>query len=118
MPKQIGRRHEISVENANELSARGSQSLLERSCFETDAIYSVDQLDIKTAMAKFRRFIARRGENREPVQYLIGSEEFMGLDLKVTRATLIPRPSTEALVTAVLSFAGGMVFVRYLERWR
>jgi release factor glutamine methyltransferase len=48
--------------------------------------------------ARFRRFIARRGENREPVQYLVGSEEFMGLELKVTRATLIPRPSTEALV--------------------
>lgn len=48
--------------------------------------------------AKFRRFIARRGENREPVQYLVGSEEFMGLELKVTTATLIPRPSTEALV--------------------
>lgn len=48
--------------------------------------------------AKFRRFIARRGENREPVQYLVGSEDFMGLELKVTRATLIPRPSTESLV--------------------
>jgi release factor glutamine methyltransferase len=48
--------------------------------------------------ARFRRFIARRGENREPVQYLVGSEEFMGLELKVTRATLIPRPSTAALV--------------------
>jgi release factor glutamine methyltransferase len=48
--------------------------------------------------AKFRRFIARRGENREPVQYLVGSEEFMGLELKVTRNTLIPRPSTESLV--------------------
>lgn len=52
--------------------------------------------------AKFRRMIARRGENREPVQYLVGSEEFMGLELKVTRATLIPRPSTEALVEKAL----------------
>ena len=48
--------------------------------------------------AKFRRMIARRGENREPLQYLVGSEEFLGLELKVTRATLIPRPSTEAMV--------------------
>jgi release factor glutamine methyltransferase len=52
--------------------------------------------------ARFRRFIARRGENREPVQYLVGSEEFMGLELKVTRATLIPRPSTESLVERAL----------------
>ena len=52
--------------------------------------------------AKFRRFIARRGENREPVQYLVGSEEFLGLELKVTRATLIPRPSTESLVEKAL----------------
>ena len=54
MPKQMRRRHEISVENANEFSACGGQSVLERSCFETDAIYPVDQLDIKTALAKFR----------------------------------------------------------------
>ena len=53
--------------------------------------------------ARFRRFIARRGENREPVQYLVGSEEFMGLELKVTRATLIPRPSTESLVERALA---------------
>jgi release factor glutamine methyltransferase len=48
--------------------------------------------------AKFRRLIARRGEKREPAAYIVGSEEFMGLEFRVTPSVLIPRPSTESLV--------------------
>jgi len=48
--------------------------------------------------AKFRRMIARRGERHEPVAYLVGNQEFMGLEFKVTPSVLIPRPSTETLV--------------------
>jgi release factor glutamine methyltransferase len=48
--------------------------------------------------AKFRRLIARRGDNREPAAYIVGTEEFMGFELKVTPSVLIPRPSTESLV--------------------
>jgi release factor glutamine methyltransferase len=48
--------------------------------------------------AKFRRLIARRGEGREPLAYLVGNQEFMGLEFKVTPSVLIPRPSTETLV--------------------
>jgi len=47
---------------------------------------------------KFRRMIARRGEKREPTAYLVGNQEFMGLEFKVTPSVLIPRPSTETLV--------------------
>jgi release factor glutamine methyltransferase len=47
---------------------------------------------------KFRRMVARRGEKREPVAYLIGNQEFMGLEFKITPSVLIPRPSTESLV--------------------
>lgn len=40
--------------------------------------------------------------SHEPIQYITGTQEFFGLQLKVTPATLIPRPETEHLVEAVL----------------
>jgi release factor glutamine methyltransferase len=45
----------------------------------------------------FRGLYERR-LNREPVQYLIGSVSFMGLQLKVDPRVLVPRPETETLV--------------------
>ena len=39
----------------------------------------------------------------EPIQYITGTQEFFGLPLRVTPATLIPRPETELLVEAVLA---------------
>lgn len=38
----------------------------------------------------------------EPVAYILGEREFFGLNLKVTPATLIPRPDTELLVELAL----------------
>ncbi|HMK39183.1 MAG TPA: peptide chain release factor N(5)-glutamine methyltransferase [Bacteroidota bacterium] len=45
----------------------------------------------------FRKLILRR-MTHEPVQYILGETEFMGLTLEVTPAVLIPRPETEELV--------------------
>ena len=38
-----------------------------------------------------------------PLQYVLGTTTFMGLDLKVSPAVLIPRPETEELVEWILS---------------
>jgi release factor glutamine methyltransferase len=47
--------------------------------------------------------LAKRRREGEPVAYLVGRQEFWGLDLVVTPAVLIPRPETETLVEAALA---------------
>src|SRR5690606_18070192 len=49
----------------------------------------------------FTELIVRRMRH-EPVAYLTGRREFYGLDLKVDRRVLVPRPETEMLVDEVL----------------
>lgn len=46
--------------------------------------------------------LARRRETGEPLQYILGEWEFMGLPFKVGRGTLIPRPETELLCELAL----------------
>ena len=51
--------------------------------------------------AAFRGLVERAMDD-EPVDYLVGQAPFFSLMLKVNRAVLIPRPSTETLVEHVL----------------
>lgn len=44
----------------------------------------------------FRELVRRRGQ-REPLQHILGTVSFCGIELVTTRAALIPRPETETL---------------------
>jgi len=60
-----------------------------------------DQLLNKIQQSVFIDLIDRRKKG-EPVAYIIGSQGFWDLDLKVAPDTLIPRPDTESLVEWIL----------------
>ncbi|HSA87663.1 MAG TPA: peptide chain release factor N(5)-glutamine methyltransferase [Nitrospira sp.] len=64
-------------------------------------------------LARAESVVSRR-KAREPLQYILGTQEFCGLDFHVNPAVLIPRPETELLVQETLregGFAEGAVLV-------
>ncbi len=68
-----------------------------RITFYTDPSRTVSVEDAE----EYQRRIDRRAA-LEPVAYIIGKKEFMGLTFKVSSDVLIPRPDTESLVEAIL----------------
>lgn len=63
-----------------------------------DRPLTTDELD------RYRSLIKQRADG-DPVAYLVGHKEFMGLDFEVTRAVLVPNPDTEVLVQRAVAIA-------------
>src|ERR1700752_1657250 len=59
-----------------------------------------DELSEKD-LDEYRSLIERRASG-EPLQYIIGAQDFFGRQFRVTPDVLIPRPETELLVEAAL----------------
>ena len=53
-------------------------------------------------LAAYRAMVARRGR-REPLQHILGTQEFCGLEFEVTPDVLVPRHDTETLVNEALA---------------
>ncbi len=56
-----------------------------------------DRLLDDAELQPYRELVARRARG-EPVAYLIGRKEFMGVEFAVSPAVLVPNPDTETLV--------------------
>lgn len=57
------------------------------------------------AVTSAGQMLARR-KNGEPLQYILGTAEFMSLEFEVNAATLIPRADTETLAETVIKEIG------------
>ncbi len=58
--------------------------------------------EVEADKVEMVRAAALRRINGEPLQYILGTEEFMGIEFEVAKDVLIPRADTETLVETVL----------------
>lgn len=84
---------------ANSMTYWSIESVLGLS--KSDCIIQQDAIVSETQKLKLIEIVSRLAEE-EPLQYILGAAEFMGLEFKVNKHTLIPRPETEELVHWVL----------------
>ena len=57
--------------------------------------------------AALRDLVQRRG-NREPLQHILGTAVFCGLEMKVNKSVLVPRPETEVLAEHAWKFLNSL----------
>ncbi|KAF0095597.1 MAG: release factor glutamine methyltransferase [Puniceicoccaceae bacterium 5H] len=75
-------------------------------CRRLDLFLQYDRPMTDEHLERLRPLVRRRAQDREPMQYVVGSTEFYGLTLKVDRRALIPRPETEELVDLLVQRYG------------
>lgn len=102
-----------------ELVTEISHILIENAAFEAQQIvmsaagmnnteFVLNQGAVLTGKTvKAAREMTERRVEGEPLQYIIGTAGFMGLEFKVNKNVLIPRADTETLVEEVLRLMGG-----------
>ncbi len=71
------------------------------SCSRLQLYTNFDRPMTEAELAHFKTLLKRRLAH-EPLQYILGETEFMGIRLAVDRRVLIPRPETELLVEKAL----------------
>ncbi len=92
------------LENEEMLSPLLDTQLLLEYTLNVDRTYIYthrDEVVIKENVDKFLSLVHKR-EKGYPIQYILGKQEFMGLDFIVGEGVLVPRADTEVLIEYIL----------------
>lgn len=87
-------------------SAALDAELLLSNVLQKDRTYLMAHDEEKITLKQFSRFryLVDKRKKKIPVAYILGHKEFYGLDFKVNKHVLIPRPDTEILVESVIAY--------------
>lgn len=98
------------LQQAGDTDAENDAKLLLLTAFDLNLVhFLMDRLRplsetdeaVQEQIQNYNAMVAKRA-SRVPLQQILGSQEFMGLDFFVNEHVLIPRPDTETLVELVL----------------
>ncbi len=79
-----------------------------------DLYLNRDRILTSRQIEKFNQFLRERISGR-PLQYILGSTEFFGLEFEVNERVLIPRPETEILVETIIENIRGVLQPRIVD---
>ena len=85
------------LKNADIDTAKLDASLLLCNFLKKDRLYTIINAEEDVELNDTFESLVTRRESHEPMQYILGKAEFYGIEFKVNKNVLIPRPDTEVL---------------------